>query len=246
MANSSANKSNPKQVCNWSYLGRISYQDAWNIQNILVKARQESRITDSLLLLEHPPTYTIGRRTNISHLLMPKDKLCELGAEVIDVDRGGMATYHGPGQLVGYPIINLYNVGGPLKYIRALESILITTLTHFGLNASRIEGRTGVWVLDEKIAAIGVRISRGVTSHGFALNVNTDLSWFKHIVPCGIEDKNITSMEHLLGHQVPLEEIAQVVADQFGLATGRIINSTSPKMFYQMEQENKVTHISNT
>ena len=243
MANSSTNKPKHEQVCNWGYLGNINYQDAWNIQNALVKARQESRITDSLLLLEHPPTYTIGRRTDISHLLTPKHKLYELGAEVIDVDRGGMATYHGPGQLVGYPIVSLDGLGGPLKYIRALESVLITTLEHFGLEAYCVEGRTGVWVLDKKIAAIGVRISRRVTSHGFALNVNTDLPWFNHIVPCGIEDKSITSMKHLLGHQVPLEEIAQVVADQFGLETGRIMNTTLPKMFYPTEKEDKMVHI---
>ena len=216
----SAHTSDAQRRCRWSYLGRLGYQEAWDIQRALVEARHDSRIDDSLLLLEHPPTYTVGRRTEASHLLLPRERLEELGAAVIDVDRGGQATYHGPGQLVGYPIVGLRGWGGPLHYVRTLEAVLIGTLAHFGVQAGRIDGLTGVWVGDRKIAAIGVKISRGVTSHGFALNVTTDLSWFDHIIPCGIRDREVTSLQRALGRSVSLEEVAGVVAGQFGLRVG--------------------------
>ena len=215
-----AHSSDTQRRCRWSYLGRLGYQEAWDIQRALVEARHDSRIDDSLLLLEHPPTYTVGRRTEASHLLLPREQLEELGAAVIDVDRGGQATYHGPGQLVGYPIVSLRGWGGPLQYVRALEEVLIGTLAHFGVQAGRKDGLTGVWVGARKIAAIGVKISRGVTSHGFALNVTTDLSWFDHIIPCGINDREITSLERVLGRSVSLEEVAGVVAGRFGPRMG--------------------------
>ena len=213
-------RQNGGRRCRWSYLGRLGYQEAWNIQRALVEARQDSRIDDSLLLLEHPPTYTVGRRTEASHLLLPRERLEELGAAVLDVDRGGQATYHGPGQLVGYPIVGLRGWSGPLQYVRALEAVLIGTLGYYGVQAGRIDGLTGVWVGDRKIAAIGVKVSRGVTSHGFALNVTTDLSWFGHIIPCGIHDREVTSLERLLGRCVSLEEVAGIAAGQFGLRMG--------------------------
>ena len=216
----SAHSSDAQRWCRWIYLGCLDYQEAWDIQLALLEARQDSRISDSLLLLEHPPTYTVGRRTEASHLLLPRERLEELGAAVIDVDRGGQATYHGPGQLVGYPIVGLRGWGGPLQYVRALEAVLIETLAHFEVQAGRIDGLTGVWVGDRKIAAIGVKISRGVTSHGFALNVTTDLSWFDHIIACGIHGREVTSLERLLGRSVSLEEVAGVVAGQFGLQMG--------------------------
>ena len=213
-------KQNGERRCRWSYLGRLGYQEAWDIQRALVDARHDFRIDDSLLLLEHPSTYTVGRRTEASHLLLPRERLEELGAAVIDVDRGGQATYHGPGQLVGYPIVGLRGWGGPLHYVRTLEAVLIGTLAHFGVQSGRADGLTGVWVGDRKIAAIGVKISRGVTSHGFALNVTTDLSWFNHIIPCGIHDREVISLEGVLGRSVSLEEVAGVVAGQFGLRVG--------------------------
>lgn len=209
-----------KRPCRWAYLNLLGYREAWKLQRTLVEERALGRSGDSLLLLEHPPTYTLGRRGRESDLLLPRRELERRGAAVYDVDRGGEVTYHGPGQLVGYPIVNLRGWSGPLWYVRALEVVLAKTLADFGIQAGRIDGLTGVWAQDRKIAAIGVRISRGVTSHGFALNVNTDLTWFQHIIPCGIHDGQVTSMEWLLGHSVSLPEVAEVVAERFGQEMG--------------------------
>ena len=211
-----SNTTNAPLACRWAYLGRVDYREAWDIQHALAQARAEDRIPDTLLLLEHPPTYTLGRRDKPSNMLLPREELEALGARVIEADRGGEITFHGPGQLVGYPIIGLRNWGGPLKYVRALEATLIAVLDTFGIQAGRIDGLTGVWVDGAKIAAISVRVSRGVTSHGFALNVGTDLGWFRHIVPCGIADCEVTSMERLLGRALELEEVAAVTAEAFG------------------------------
>ncbi len=208
------------RVCSWAFLGRWEYQRAWDLQRSLAQARAADRIGDTLLLLEHPPVYTLGRRSKPSDLLLPQEALEAKGAQVVDVDRGGEITFHGPGQLVGYPIISLRAWGGPLQYVRALEEALIRTLDAYGISAGRIAGLTGVWAGGAKIAAIGVKVSRGVTTHGFALNVATDLSWFQHIVPCGIRDRDVTSMERLLGRPVPVEEVASVAAEQFGHALG--------------------------
>ena len=204
--------------CRWAFLGSMDYQEAWDLQRVLAQARAEERIPDTLVLVEHPPVYTLGRRSDPAALLAPRTLLEGMGARVVEVDRGGEITFHGPGQLVGYPIIGLRSWGGPLRYVRALEEALIGALAVFGVRAGRIEGLTGVWAGDAKIAAIGVRVSRGVTTHGFALNVATDLSWFQHIVPCGIHDREVTSMERLLGRAFALEEVATVVADHFGQA----------------------------
>lgn len=173
-----------------------------------------------LLLLEHPAVYTLGRRSREGDLLLPREALEAMGAQVVAVDRGGEITFHGPGQLVGYPIVSLRAWGGPLRYVRALEELLIGAVGVFGISARRMEGLTGVWVGDAKIGAIGVKVSRGVTTHGFALNVATDLSWFQHIVPCGIRDKEVTSMERLLGRSFLLEDVASVVAERFGQVMG--------------------------
>ncbi len=206
--------------CRWSYLGRLDYREAWELQPALVEARRAGEATDSLLLLEHPPTYTLGRRGTESHLLTPRHRLEERGAVVLEVDRGGEVTYHGPGQLVGYPIIDLQGRGGPRRYVRALETVLIGALQLLGVQAGRIDGLTGVWAGGGKIAAIGVRISRGVTSHGFALNVAGDLSWFQHIIPCGMAGVEVTSVERIVGHSPSLEEMAELVAGRFGVEMG--------------------------
>lgn len=216
-------------ICRWAFLGRMGYQEAWDLQRSIAHARAEDRAEDTLLLLEHPPTYTLGRRSMASDLLLPREALEAQGATVVDVDRGGEVTFHGPGQLVGYPIISIRDWGGPLRYVRALETVLISTLGAFGVRAERIEGLTGVWVGDAKIAAIGVKISRGVTTHGFALNVATDLAWFRHIVPCGIHDREVTSLERLLGRAVSLEEVAAVVAERFGRELGFPMREVTPQ-----------------
>ena len=216
-------------LCQWVFLSRMDYQQAWDLQRSLAQARVEGRVGDTLLLLEHAPTYTLGRRSKESDLLLPRKALEARGAQVVDVDRGGEITFHGPGQLVGYPIIDLRAWGGLLGYVRALEAALIDTLDAFGLRASRIDGLTGVWADDAKVAAIGVKVSRGVTTHGFALNVSADLAWFQHIVPCGIHDREVTSLERLLARPVSLGEVALVVAERFGHALGFRMRESVPE-----------------
>ncbi len=175
---------------------------------------------NSLLLLEHPPVYTKGRLSQPHHLLLSTQELQERGIPVYDTDRGGQVTYHGPGQLVGYPILNLREWGGPLKYVRTLERVIVDILADFQIVAGMVEGITGVWVGEAKVAAIGVKISGGVTYHGFALNVNTDLSYYDHIVPCGIEDRTVTSMSQILNAPVDLEQVQYSLVYHFGKVMG--------------------------
>lgn len=176
-------------------LGSLDYPAALALQRDLHRRVASGDLPALLLLLQHPHVYTLGRRGSETDILAPDEALRELNADVYHTDRGGEATYHGPGQLVGYPILDLRAAGlGPLAYVRALEEIIISTLAELGIPATA-EGRpTGVWVGDAKIAAIGVRVSRGVTMHGFALNVNPDLSYFNHVVPCGMPDAGVTSI----------------------------------------------------
>ncbi|MCH7837576.1 MAG: lipoyl(octanoyl) transferase LipB [Chloroflexi bacterium] len=184
--------------CTVYRLGLVEYQEAWAEQRRLVAACREDG-QGHLLLLEHPPTYTFGARGKREHLLLTEEALAELGASVHRVDRGGDVTFHGPGQLVGYPILDLRRWSqGPLWYVRSLEAMLIDALSTFDIKAVRVPGRTGVWVGEAKIAAIGVRVSRGVTSHGFALNVDPDLDYFAKIIPCGLPDADVTSMAEML------------------------------------------------
>jgi lipoate-protein ligase B len=180
------------------------------------------------MLLEHQHVYTLGRRGKPSDILANPTRLSELGVEVHFVDRGGEVTYHGPGQLVGYPIINLRAwSGGPLKYVRTLEQVLIGTLAEFGIRAESADKPTGVWVGDAKITAIGAKVSRGVTMHGFALNVNPDLSYFEHIVPCGMPGSRVTAMSSELSEEVRIEQVIPVLARQFGRAFGWTIQWTT-------------------
>jgi lipoate-protein ligase B len=168
-----------------------------------VQQRIEGTISDTLLLLEHHHVYTLGRRGSMDDVLLSTNDLEKVGVAVHEVDRGGEVTYHGPGQFVGYPILNLRKIGGPVRYLRGLEAALIDALATFGIAARTVEGLPGVWLGDgpepRKIAALGVRVSRGVSSHGFALNVSTDLSYFQHIVACGIPGLDVTSIEKELG-----------------------------------------------
>jgi len=199
-------------------LGTIDYQAALDLQAQLVERCKQGLIPDQLLLLEHPPVITLGVRTrnDRSHVLESEAALAARGVGLFETGRGGDVTYHGPGQLVGYPIVDLKPDRCDVhRYVRDLEEVLIRAVDAFGVRAGRIEGLTGIWVGDQKLAAIGVRISRWVTSHGFALNVNTDLSHFGLIVPCGITDKGVTSLERLLGHALPMDEVAETVARQF-------------------------------
>ena len=199
-------------------LGTISYADGLEIQKGLVEQRKAGAIPDQLLLLQHPPVITLGvkSRNDRSHIVASPDLLASEGVEVFETGRGGDVTYHGPGQLVGYPIIDLKPDRCDVhQYVRDLEEVMILMAAAFGVEAGRIPGLTGAWVGNEKLAAIGVRIARWVTSHGFAFNVNTALNHFDLIVPCGITDKGVTSLNKLIGRQIPMEEVEEVAAESF-------------------------------
>lgn len=199
-------------------LGRLSYADGLVLQQKLVEERRRGAIPDQLLLLEHPPVVTLGVkvRTDRSHVLATPERLAELGVDLHETGRGGDVTYHGPGQVVGYPIIDLRPDRCDVHaYVRDLEEVMIRAARTLGVDAGRVVGLTGIWVGADKLAAIGVRISRWITSHGFAFNVNTDLSHFNLIVPCGITDRGVTSLQKLLGRQVPVAEVEDALAAAF-------------------------------
>lgn len=210
----------PKPDCHVYRLGTVEYRRAWELQVRLARAVHAGERANALLLLEHPPVYTRGRLSRADQILLNPDELAQRGIQAVETDRGGQVTYHGPGQLVAYPVVDLREWGGPLKYVRTLEQIIIKTLADFEISAGTVEKMTGVWVGDAKIAAIGVKISRGVAYHGFALNVNTDLSYFDHIVPCGICDRSVTSMAQLLGEAVDLEMVQYSLVYQLGQGMG--------------------------
>jgi lipoyl(octanoyl) transferase len=212
--------------CHVIPVGRLDYGAAWDWQRRLAADRSAGRCGDTLLLLEHPPTITLGRAADRSNILISPDELARRGVALVESDRGGDVTYHAPGQLVGYPILKLSRYGGGLlRYLRGLEETLIRVLASYGIVAGRVPDLTGVWVrttdaadaeYDAKIAAIGVRLSAsGITSHGFALNVAPDLRGFEQIIPCGIRHRRVTSLEYMLGSAPPLEEVAGRVIAQF-------------------------------
>ena len=203
-------------------LGRIAYADALSLQKELESAVIENRTEDYLLLLKHPHTFTIGRRSKEAGVLATAEMLKNLGVEVFETNRGGKVTYHGLGQIVGYPIVSLSPDREDVhKYVRDLEEVLIRTMADFGIDAFRIEGLTGVHTTEGKVAAIGVHIKRWVTTHGFALNVNTDLSYYNWIIAC--EGEPVTSMEKLLGRELDMFEVEDRIIENFEtvFATGR-------------------------
>jgi lipoyl(octanoyl) transferase len=216
-------------VFRWLGAG-IGYQDAWQLQRQLHERRVNGEIPDTCLLLEHAAVYTAGRRTD------PLDRPSgDPGAPVIDVDRGGKITWHGPGPLVGYPIAQLAEPVDVIAYVRLLEEALILACADFGVQAGRVAGRSGVWLTgqpgrpDRKVGAIGIRVARGVTMHGFALNCDCDLTWFDRIVPCGIRDASVTSLTEEAGRQIPVADardvtrarLAEVVGGSTVLMSGR-------------------------
>jgi len=197
-------------------LGRVRYTDALDLQARLVRERRAGAIPDTLLLLEHDPVFTLGRNARRENLLLSAEALRERGFDVFETGRGGDVTYHGPGQVVGYPILDLSPDRQDVhRYVRDLEEVMIRTCADYGVEAGRVAGLTGVWVGADKIGAIGVRISRWVTSHGFAYNVSTDLAAFDLIVPCGIRGRGVTSLALLLGREVPLAEVEDRLATHF-------------------------------
>ena len=211
-------------------LGKLPYRRAWELQRALVARRKTGEIPDTLLLLEHTPVITLGRNGHRRHLLSSPETLQEQGIEFVETDRGGDITYHGPGQLIGYPILDLSVIRKDVGwYVRTLEEVLIRTAGDFGIRAGRREKLTGVWVDGCKLAAIGVRISRWVTSHGFALNVETDLGSFQHIVPCGISSCPVTSFRELLGNRADLGQVRERVTQHMGELFGLRMQAAEPK-----------------
>lgn len=228
---SSAHPDPPRRIegCDYAWLGRVEYREAWDYQRELARRRALGEVPDTLLLLEHPPVYTTGRRGPGANLRLPESSL---GAPLIESDRGGDITFHGPGQLIAYPIIELRAAGlSVVSYVRALEETIIRTLRAYGIEGQTECGLTGVWVRKAKIAAIGVRVGKPagasggwVTGHGLALNVDVDLAWFERIVPCGIADRGVTSIRALTGGSPPIAEVAEQLAADFGTVFGRQMN----------------------
>ena len=199
-----------------SDIRRTKYADAWVLQQRILALRQSAALEDILLLTEHEHVYTFGKGSDDNHLLASEEELKADGTDVFHVDRGGDVTYHGPGQIVGYPILDLNNYFLDVhRYLRSIEEVIIQTLVKFGISAGREKEMTGVWVQGEKIAAIGVKVSRWVTMHGFALNVNSNLAKFNRIIPCGIFHKGVTSMQRVLGKEIPFQSVQKSLADSF-------------------------------
>jgi lipoyl(octanoyl) transferase len=207
-------------------LGLVPYAEALALQSDLVGRRRAGDIPDQLLLLQHPHVITLGTASSRAHIVADQSRLQELGIDLVDVGRGGDVTYHGPGQLVGYPILDLKPDRKDVhRYLRDLESVLVRTLGEMGIQGEPVPDLTGVWVDGRKIAAIGVRISSGwITSHGFALNVSNDLSFFETIVPCGIQDVSVTSVSQELGRPVGVPDILGIVSRAFSKVFGRSIS----------------------
>ena len=210
-------------------LGRVPYPDALAMQRALVEDRKAGRIDDLLLLVEHPHVLTLGVRGDggRAHILADAGVLVSRGVEVFETGRGGDVTYHGPGQIVGYPIVDLKPDRCDVhRYVRDIEEVLIRVAADYGISGTRVDGLTGVWVGREKLAAIGVCISRWVTSHGFALNVSTDLDYFKLIVPCGIADRGVTSLQQVLGRPVDVAEVETRIVAHFSKVFDRVLRSS--------------------
>ena len=193
-------------------LGQKPFKDVWSLQKKMQLQRINNDIGDVLILVEHDPVYTLGKNANPDHLLQSRDR----SIDVFNIERGGDITFHGPGQLVGYPILDLKNYKKSVSwYMRSLEQLTIDVLNEFEISANRVEGLTGVWVGDEKIAAQGVRLTKWITMHGFSININTDLSFYDGIIPCGIFNHGVTSMKEILNRTQKMEKVKSLVIDKF-------------------------------
>jgi lipoyl(octanoyl) transferase len=211
--------------------GVVPYPAAYQAMHDLAERRAAGDIPDLLVLLEHPPVYTVGRRTDPSHLLLAEQDIERSGAELHHVDRGGSVTFHGPGQLVGYPIVHLGPAPDVIRYLRLVEESIVRACADLGVRVGRSSrADTGVWDGDRKVCAIGVRVSRSVTLHGFALNCTTDLSWFGAIIPCGLPDRGVTSLTELRGGELLVAEALPVVARRFSEIFGRRLIQAPPEI----------------
>jgi lipoyl(octanoyl) transferase len=225
-----------EQLCTVFRLGRVPYSKALALQRGLVASRKAHEIEDTLLLVEHDPVITLGRNAKREHLVSSAEQLEQQHIEVLEIERGGDVTYHGPGQLVGYPILDLSLIRKDVVwYVRTLEEVLIRACSEFGVVAGRVKGFTGVWVDGAKVAAIGVHISRWVTSHGFALNVETDLAKFRHIIPCGIAGCAVTSLTQLLRVPVSREQVEDNIVKHMGELFGLRMQSGDPESVRRRE-----------
>jgi lipoyl(octanoyl) transferase len=222
-------------VLSASWLGSVDYADAWDMQRELFMARLDGDRGDMLMLLEHPHTYTLGRRAMAGDVVYDENQRRAKGISLYEVDRGGRATYHGPGQLVGYPIMQLGERYDVLGYLRRLEGVLIDVAAALGVAATRDPEHTGVWVGSNKLGAIGVKITRGITMHGFAFNVTTDLDMFSGIVPCGISDRWVTSIEAETGVRHSVKEVGEIAADHVAAAFGRSLVWTHARSLRAVE-----------
>lgn len=212
-------------------LGVVLYAEALELQRELVEERRSDRIADTLVLLQHPPVITLGVKGDggRSNVLADAGRLAALGVELSETGRGGDVTYHGPGQIVGYPILDLRPDRCDVhRYVRDLEEVMIRACARFGVQARPVAGLTGAWVGDRKIGAIGVRISRWITSHGFAFNVNTNLDHFQLIVPCGISDRGVTSLEQMTGAPIALARVEDALVEEFCAVVGRDVRVAVP------------------
>ncbi|MGA8186071.1 MAG: lipoyl(octanoyl) transferase LipB [Terriglobia bacterium] len=208
-------------ICQVELPGVMGYEESLRLQRERVAARKAGDIADTLIMLEHPPVYTLGRNANRENILFSPERLRRLGAEVFETDRGGDVTFHGPGQMVGYPILDLTQHRRDLAwYMHSLEEVFIRAAGEFGIQAGRTTGARGVWIGNDKLVAMGVHVSRWVTSHGFAFNVNTDLSFFDWIVPCGLHGKGVTSLQKILGRPVSMRDAMECVVRHFGKVFG--------------------------
>ncbi|MEX1272265.1 MAG: lipoyl(octanoyl) transferase LipB, partial [Acidimicrobiia bacterium] len=207
------------------WLGRLPYREAWDLQRAIHEGKHTGRTADDyLLLLEHPHTYTVGRNGDGSNLLVEPDALAGFDAELHHVDRGGDITYHGPGQLVGYPIVTLEDPKRIVPFVRDIEQVLIDALAELGVDAWRESRLTGVWTAAGKVAAIGVRVARKTSMHGFALNLNADMSYFARMNPCGITDRPVANVSELLGRSLSIEETVEVLVPHFARVFGYLEN----------------------
>jgi lipoyl(octanoyl) transferase len=221
--------------------GFSDYTEVWRLQSRLHNLRLRGEINDVLIFTEHNHVYTIGKSGDESDLKVSEIFLERIGAKVFKIDRGGKITYHGPGQIVGYPIFKIDELGFDIhSYLRALEEVIILSLKDYGIEGGRRNGLTGVWVKDEKIASIGIKVSRWVTMHGFAFNVNTDLKFFDYIFPCGFRDVNMTSMRKILGVEVDIEEVKRSLKDKFRIVFGFEFVENEGDFYKILNDKNKI------